>query len=94
MTKGGGTAYDDLPLLALEKQFNEMIAKLLTLTQAYKEPARQPVPPCPNRSIDGAVAKHAMADQTKDVEAILATHLTPSNWPSCKHARRRLRDWL
>jgi hypothetical protein len=72
-TKRDGTAHDDLPLLALEKQFNEMIAKLLTLTQTYKEPARQPVPPYPNRSIDEAAAKHALADQTKDVEAILAT---------------------
>jgi hypothetical protein len=71
-TKGGGTTYDDLPLLALERQFNEMIAKLLAITRAYKEPARQPVPPCPNRSIDGAAAKHALADQTRDVEAILA----------------------
>lgn len=73
-TKRGGTTYDDdLPLLALEKQFNEMIAKLVTITQLYKEPARQPVPPCPNRPIDGAAAKHILADQTRDVEAILAT---------------------
>jgi len=72
-TKGGGTTYDDLPLLALENQFNEMIAKLLTIRQVYKEPARQPVPPCQNHSIDGAAADHALADQTRDVEAILAT---------------------
>jgi len=72
-TKGSGTTYDDLTLLALERQFNEMIAKLLTITQVYKEPARQPVPPCPKRSTNGATAKHALADQTRDVEAILAT---------------------
>jgi hypothetical protein len=72
-TRGGGTTYDDLPLLALEKQFNEMITKLLTITQVYKEPARQPVPPCANRSFDQAAAKHALADQTRDIEALLAT---------------------
>jgi hypothetical protein len=72
-TKGGGTTDDDLPLLALEKQFNEMIAKLLTIRQVYKEPARQPVPPGENHSIDRAAADHALADQTRDLEAILAT---------------------
>lgn len=50
-----------------------MIAKLLTIRQVCKEPARQPAPPCQNRSIDGAGADHALADQTRDVEAILAT---------------------
>lgn len=68
-TKAIDTTCDDLPLLALERQFNEMIAKLLAIRQAYQEPAQQPIPPCSKRSTDG----HALADQTRDVEAILAT---------------------